>query len=147
MALFHNLRYKQYILKAQRQLRSFLILAIIGIVLFGASTLLKNLVLNEVRKRIESTLHFERAYIQTFPPALVIEDVRSVSSSPFFSARKIEVKITFRSLLSRERPFAVFVDNPTLRIFAAAGGAGTPLNRDASLDLPFIEDRGLILGG
>jgi len=147
MALFHNLRYKQYILKAQRRLRSFLILAIIGIVLFGASTLLKNLVLNEVRKRIESTLHFERAYIQTFPPALVIEDVRSVSSSPFFSARRIEVKVTFRSLLSRERPFVVFVDNPTLRIFAAAGGAGTPINREASLALPFMVDRGLIRGG
>ena len=147
MALFHNLRYKQYILKVRRRLRSFLILVIIGIVLFGASTLLKNLVLNEVRRRIESTLHFERAYIQTYPPALVIEDVRSVSSSPFFSAGRIEVKVTFRSLLSRERPFSVFVENPILRIFARGESPGTSINREVSLALPFIVDRGLIRGG
>jgi len=147
MALFYNLRYKQYILKIRRRLRSFIILALIGVVLFGASTILKNLVLSQVRKRIESSLHFERAYIQTFPPALIIEDVRSVSSSPFFSARKIEVKITMRSLFSRDRPFAIFVDQPILRIFAGGSGSGMSLNREMSLALPFMVDRGLIRGG
>ncbi len=147
MALFYNLRYKQYILKIRRRLRSFFILALIGAVLFGASTVLKNVVLTQVKKQIASTLHFERLYVQTFPPALIIEDVRSVSSSPFFSAQRIEIKVTLRSLFSRDRPFAVYVDQPILRIFAGGTDSSMSINRDISLALPFMVDRGLIRGG
>ncbi len=147
MALLHNLRYKHYIEKARRRIRSFLILAVIGIILFGAGSVVKNFVLKQVKQRIASTLSYERAYIQTFPPALVIEDIRSVSSSPFFSAKKIEVKVSFRSLLSRDSPFAIFVDTPILRIFHSEDASGASLDRQMSFALPFIVDKVLIRGG
>ncbi len=147
MALLHNLRYKQYIEKARKRIRSFLILAVIGLILFGAGSIVKNFVLRQVKQRIASSLSYERAYIQTFPPALIIEDVRSVSSSPFFSAKKVEIKVSFRSLFSRERPFAVFIDNPILRVFQSEDSSDSSLDRQMSFALPFIVDKGLIRGG
>jgi hypothetical protein len=146
MALFHNLRYAHYIVKLRRRLRSFLILALILLVLFGAGTFLKNLVLRQLENRIKSTLGYERAYISTFPPALVMEDVRSVSSSPFFSARKVLVKMSFRSLFAREKPFELYVEDPVLRIFAASGPQ-PPGQTQLSLAVPFIVNKALIRGG
>jgi hypothetical protein len=147
MALLPNLRITQYIYKLRRRVRSFVILLVIGLVLFFAATALKNLVLNQVRQRVASTLRYERAFIRTFPPALVIEDVRSVSSSPFFSARRVEIKVTLRSLLSRDRPFRVYVENPVLRIFTSGSDGPPALDRQLSLAFPFIVDKGLIRGG
>ncbi len=146
MALFHNLRYAHYIVKLRRRIRSFFILALILLVLFGAGTFLKNLTLRQLENRIKSTLSYERATISAFPPALVIEDVRSVSSSPFFSARKVLVKMSFRSLFAREKPFDLYVEDPVLRVFAASGLRSSGQSR-ISLALPFIVNKGLIRGG
>ena len=147
MALLPNLRITQYVYKLRRRVRSFVILLVVGLVLFFAATALKNLVLNQVRRRVASTLSYERAYLRTFPPALVIEDVRSVSSSPFFSARRVEISVTLRSLISRDRPFRVYVENPVLRVFATGPDAPPAPDRQLSLAFPFIVDRGLIRGG
>lgn len=147
MRLFYLLRYKQYILKIRRRLRSFLILAVLAIVLFGAGTVVKNLVLNEVKDQIRSVLAYERLYLSTFPPSLVIEDARSVSSSPFFSAQRIQVRISLKSLLSPEKPFQVFVDRPVLRIFSAAGSKQDQPPPVFSLALPIIIDKGIIRDG
>jgi hypothetical protein len=107
----------------------------------------KNLVLNEVKDRIRSVLNYDRLYISTFPPALVIEDARSVSSSPFFSAQQIQVRISLRSLLSPDKPFQVFVERPVLRIFSSAGPKQNRPSPDFSLTLPFIIDKGIIKDG
>lgn len=123
------------------------ILLVVGLVLFFAATAVKNLVLSQIKNRVASTLSYGQAYLRAIPPALVIEDVRSVSSSPFFSAGRVEISVTLRSLLSRDRPFRVYVENPVLRIFASASDAPPALDRQLSLAFPFIVDKGLIRGG
>jgi len=147
MRLFYLLRYKQYILKIRRRVRSFLILTVLALVLFGAGTFFKNLVLNEVKDRIQSVLGYDRLYLSTFPPSLVIEDARSVSSSPFFSAQRIQVRISLKSLLSPEKPFQVFVERPVLRIFSSSTQEPNKPPPDFSLALPFIIEKGIIKEG
>ncbi|NOR14350.1 MAG: hypothetical protein GQ544_01465, partial [Candidatus Aminicenantes bacterium] len=147
MRIFYHLRYKQYILKIRRRLRTFFILAVLALVLFGAGTAVKNLVLDEIKDQIQSVLGYDRLYVSTFPPALVIEDARSVSSSPFFSAEKIQVRVSLKSLLSPDKLFQVFVDKPVLRIFSSAGRGEDLPPLDFSLALPFIIEKGIIKDG
>ena len=97
-------------MKVNKRLKSLIILSIICVVLFVAGTILKSLFLGQIKKNIQSSFGFDEINLSLFPPALVIEDVRSTSTAPFFSARKITAKISYRSLLSRDRPLNIQID-------------------------------------
>lgn len=146
MRVVHKLRYEHYFSRIKKRIRSFFILTVLAVVLFSAGTILKNIALNQIKDRLHSTLSYTRLYLTSFPPALVMEDVRSVSSSPFFSAEKVLVKISLKSLFSREKPFDVFIEHPVLSIYQASQPSGDkPL--EFNLALPFVLDRGLIRNG
>jgi hypothetical protein len=142
-----SLNYWLIVRNTWKKLRRFFILGLIVLVLFGASNLVRNLVLNQVKKKIQSSFGYTRLYLSLFPPALIIENARSVSSSPFFSARKISVKISTRALLSRDKPFIVLIDNPVLRIYETSGKAKTGKKGKFAGAFPFAVERGLIRDG
>lgn len=134
-------------MKFTRKFRSLIILAVIVVVLFVAGTLIKNFVMNQLKQRIQSSLGYTRLYLSAFPPELVMEDVRSTSSSPFFSAQRVSVRMSLKSLLSREKPFNVVVENPVLSIFSSSGRTGKEVKGDLNLAFPFIVERGIIRNG
>jgi len=138
-----SLNYWLIVRNTWKKLRRFFILGLIALVLFGASNLVKNLVLNQVKKKIQSSFGYTRLYLSLFPPALIIENARSVSTSPFFSARKISVKISTRALLSRDKPFIVLIDNPVLRIYEISDKTKTGKKGKFTLAFPFAVEKNL----
>jgi len=100
-----------------RRLKSLIAFSLLVLLLLGGAIFLKNLILHQVKKKIEATLHYARLRLTVIPPAIVLEDVRTVSASPFFSAEQVIIQIPFLSLLKRDRPLRVFIERPVLRIY------------------------------
>lgn len=134
-------------MKLLRKFRSLIILAVILAVLFLAGTLLKNFALNQLKERIQSSLGYARLYVSTFPPELVMEDVRSTSTSPFFSAQKVSIRLSAKSLFSREKPFKVFVESPVLSVYASSSQLAEKKKFNLNMAFPFIVERGVIRNG
>ncbi|HUU37477.1 MAG TPA: translocation/assembly module TamB domain-containing protein [Candidatus Desulfaltia sp.] len=131
----------------KKRLGSLIAFAILVAVLLGGGIYLRNFLHSQVRKRIQSAFSYSRIHLHAFPPSLVLEDVRTVSPSPFFSARSVSVVLPFRSLFKNEKPLAVFIDQPVIRIIGAPEGAERKEKPGLSLALPFAIERGLIRGG
>jgi len=128
-----------------RRLRSLLAFlaaaAVIAAVLFG----LRALVLRQVRAGLGSSVNYARIRLTALPPSIVIEDVRSVTSSPFFSAERVTLRFAYGTLLRRDKSFRVLIERPVLRLYAPSpsGGRG-PARR--SVSLPFAIENGVIRG-
>jgi len=140
-----SLNYWLLVRRFWKKVKRFIILGLIALLLFAAGNLVKNIVLSQVKKRIQSSFGYSRLYLSLFPPSLIMEDVRSVSTSPFFSAKKVSIKISTRSLLSRDRPFNVIIEEPILRIYSSSSRS----TDSSSLypTLPFVIEKGLIKDG
>jgi len=142
-----SLNYWILIRRAARKLKRIFILLAVFIVLFAASTLVKNIILGHIKQRIQTTFGYSRLYLSVFPPALIIEDARSVSTSPFFSASRVSIRISTRSLISRNQAFSVVVQDPVLRVYAPTGEGGVPGIDSISPMLPLMIEKGLIRNG
>ncbi|MGB8952323.1 MAG: translocation/assembly module TamB domain-containing protein [Candidatus Aminicenantales bacterium] len=129
-----------------RRLKSLIIYSLILLFLFAAGVVLKNIFLFQIKKRIEPALNYSHLRLNLFPPSLVIEDVRTVSSSPFFSAQKIVIRISYVALLTKEKPLDVFIEQPVLRIYEVLSGPGGKKSF-LPLTLPFTINKGLLRGG
>jgi hypothetical protein len=84
--------------------------------------------------------------VSVFPPVLILEDVRARTPSPLFSAKKIAVRISYGSLLTRERPFNVSIERPILRLNGTSAKKGKE-KREFSFSLPFSVEAGSIKEG
>ena len=115
------------------------------ILLFGSVVVGKNIFLGQLKREIRRTFRYGDLRMSYFPPAIVLENVRSVPEPPVFRARLIRVELPFLSLLRNEKSVTVFLDSPEVRIRAgvlpAAGRERLPLS------LPFTIERGLIRNG
>ncbi|MGB7297084.1 MAG: translocation/assembly module TamB domain-containing protein [Candidatus Aminicenantales bacterium] len=131
----------------RKRLGSLIAFSVLVAVLLGGGIYLRNFLRNQVRNRIESAFSYSRIHLGAFPPSLVLEDVRTVSPSPFFSARRVSIILPFRSLFKSEKPLEVFIDQPVIRIVTAPEGAGSKEKPSLSLALPFAIEKGLIRGG
>jgi hypothetical protein len=109
----------------------------------AAGILIRNIVLSQVRGQIEASFQYSRIQVSFFPPSLVIENLRSKSGSPSFSARSVRISISYPALLSTERPVSVLLEEPNLRFTEAAPRSGRPLK----VELPFSVEKGLIRNG
>lgn len=134
-------------MRRKRKLKSLVITGVIVLVIFGTGFVLKNIFLQQVKKQFQSSFGYTRLHLNIFPPSLIIIDARSTSSSPFFSARKISVRMSFRALLSREKPFNVFIENPIFRFYELSGDRENPEQRPFEFSLPFTLERGWIKDG
>jgi len=132
----------------RKTIRSLMILSMILVFLFAAGVVAKNVFLRQIRVKIQDSIGYSRLHLSFLPPALILEDIRSKSVSPFFSARRMEVKISYRSLLTAERPLDILVETPILRVYSQPGGTAREGDKSPwGLDLPFPVERGLIRGG
>ena len=131
----------------RRRLGSLIAFAVLVGVLLGGGIYLRNFLRSQVRKRIESAFSYSRIRLHAFPPGLVLEDVQTVSASPFFSARRVSISMPFRSIFKSEKPLAVFIDQPVFRFTASAEGTRGKDKPGFALAIPFAIERGLIRGG
>ena len=118
-----------------RRRRPLIVSAIILTSLVAVGLAVKGLVVARIRSAIEATFHFDAIKVIAFPPALVIDGVRSVSTSPSFIARRVEIQIPFSALFRREKAFRVLIDGPVVRFRDAAPGAA-PVDAAAAASAP-----------
>jgi hypothetical protein len=128
-----------------KRLLSLLGFVILVAALLGGGIYLRNFILRQVQKRIQSTFSYARIHLRLVPPSVVFDDVRTVSSSPFLSAQRVSVGLPLASLFKNEKPLAVFIDRPVVRI--TEGQKGASRKSIPSLSLPFVIEKGLIRGG
>ncbi len=131
----------------KKRLGSLVAFAVLVAALLGGGLYLRNFLRGQVQKRIQSVFSYSRIRLHAFPPGLVLEDVQTVSPSPFFSAKSVSFVLPFRSVFKSEKPLVVFIDRPVIRIIAAAKDAGEGDKPSFSLALPFAIERGLIRDG
>ncbi len=133
--------------KRKRKFKSLIILGVILLILIGASLVVKNIFLRQVKKQIQASFGYTGLHLNIFPPTLIIEDARSTSSSPFFSASKISIRISFQALLSREKPFRVFIENPIFRFYELSITRESQEQLPSQFSLPFALEIGWIKNG
>jgi len=133
--------------KRKRTFKSLIILGVILFILIGAGLVVKSIFLRQVKKQIQASFDYAHLHLNIFPPTLIIDDARSTSSSPFFSASKISVRISFQALLSREKPFQVFIENPTFRFYESSIERESQEQLPFQFNLPFALEKGWIRNG
>jgi len=130
-----------------KKLKRLIVLSLVVLLIVGAGIILKNIFLNQVKKRIQDTFNYAQLRLSFFPPALIVEDARTISPSPFFSAKEVSFGISFKSLLTRERPLKVFMDEPVLVIHTAVSPEEKKDKARSIFPLPFDLERVLIREG
>lgn len=129
-----------------RRLKTLILFGLFVGLLLGAGVAARNIILHQVRKKIEATLHYGKIRLRPIPPSIILEDVRTVTSSPFFAAEKVVLQISTRSIFRRDRPLKVFIDRPTIRLYAKPSREPRkPLTLD--LRFPFAVEQGLVRNG
>jgi hypothetical protein len=134
-------------MKRKRKLKSLIIFGVIFLIIFGAGIVLKNIFLQQIKKQIQSNFGYSQLRLKVFPPELVIEDARSTTSSPFFSANKISVRMSFQALLSREKPFQALIENPIFRFYESSETREDQKQLPFQISLPFVLEMGWIKEG
>ncbi len=130
--------------KARRTAVFVLVLAVLAV----AVVLGKNALLNEVRKEIRKNYAYGRLAVDYFPPALVVEDLRSLADPPAFRVRRVRIEVPYLSLLRNRKSLSVSLDSPEFRIARRPAAPRTKPRQPISLlSLPFIIERGLIENG
>jgi hypothetical protein len=109
-------------MKILKRFKGLIVFFLVMALLFGALVVGKNIFLRQARAKLDTIITYARLRLSYLPPALVLEDVRAVAASPFFSARKVTVRISYMSLLSKEKPLTVVIEGPVLHVSENAGG-------------------------
>jgi hypothetical protein len=115
--------------------------------LLGTGAVLKNIFLYRIKKKIQANFDYTHLHLSLFPPVLVLEDASSRSQSPFFSAKKIAVKISYKSLFKKEKPFTVIIERPILKLYENSGKKQKEEKRKFSFSFPFPVEDGSIKDG
>ena len=132
---------------AKKKLASLIAFAVLASALLGGGIYLRNFIRGQVRKKIQASFAYSRIHLHLFPPSVLLEDIRTVSQSPSFSAKSVSVILPFSSLFKNAKPLTVFVDRPVIRISARPEGQAAGAKSKVSLALPFIIEKGLVRGG
>ncbi|MBE0461078.1 MAG: translocation/assembly module TamB domain-containing protein [Candidatus Aminicenantes bacterium] len=121
-------------MKFGRRLKSLVTIFVILAILFGGGTFLKNMFLRQLRAKIQSNFDFNRFHFTIFPPGLIIEELRTKSLHPFFSAKSVKLKFSYKSLLTQNRPFNILIDHPVLIIYPNA----QPSKKEGKIELSTV---------
>jgi hypothetical protein len=133
-------------MKAHKKLRLLIILFIIVLFLAGSGVVIKNIVLNRITKKVQASFEYSHLHVSVFPPVLILEDVRARTPSPLFSAKRIAVRISYGSLLTRERSFNVSIERPILRLDGTSPKTEKE-KKEVSFSLPFSVEAGSVKEG
>jgi len=146
---FHAIfRVRELVRALVRKARRTAVWAVVLAVLAAAVVVGKNVLLNEVRKGIRKTYAYGRLTIAYFPPALVIEDLRSLADPPAVRVKRVRVEVPYLSLLRNRKSLSVRLDSPEFRVVRPPAAAPAKPRRPLSLlSLPFVIERGVIEDG
>ena len=115
-------------------------------ILLGAAAVAKSYFLGQVRRRVDAAFVYDEFRLSYLPPTLVLKNVRSRPPSTAFAARTVAVRMSYLSLLRRDKPFVVFLDRPVVSldedVLRGDGKKRRPL-----FPQPFSVERGLVHDG
>jgi TamB, inner membrane protein subunit of TAM complex len=131
----------------KKRLGSLIAFALLVSILLGGGIYVRNFIRGQINKKIQSSFVYSRIHLHLFPPSVQLEDVRTVSPSPFFSASRVSITLPFRSLFKNDKPLRVFIDRPVIRILALPKKKPAKAGPKFSLALPFAIEKGLVRGG
>ena len=134
-------------MRINKRIKSLIILSLILLLSVGAGFVLRSFFLGQIKKKIQSSLDYTHLHLSFLPPTLILENVRARSLTPFFSAKKIVVKVSYKSLLTRKRLFNVFIERPILRLTDTSTKEEEGEKREFSFPFQFSVAEGLINGG
>ena len=129
-----------------RRVRRSAVTAFVLLLLFGSVVVGKNVFLGQLEREVAKTFAYGRLRISYLPPAIVLENVRTLAGAPLFRARAIRVEVPFLSLVRNEKSVNVVIDGPEVRLRA---GAPEPDEKRpvTPLTLPFAVERGVVQDG
>jgi hypothetical protein len=109
----------------------------------------KNVLLKEVAAGIHKSFAYDSLKLSYFPPALVIENVRSLVEPPTLRARQVRIEVPYLSLLRNRKVLSVVLESPEVHIRPPAAGAPRRKARPplSILELPFVIESGRIENG
>ncbi len=118
------------------------VFGLVALLLFAALVIGKNVFLGRVRRELGASFEYGSLRLSAFPPALVVEDVRSRAPGPVFAARRVTVSMTYLALLRREKPLRVSLEGAVLRL-SEEDLRPSKTGRRPLLPLPFEIERGV----
>ncbi len=141
MRIHAHFRIRAHLQNFVKRVRRWAVAAFVLLLLFSALVVGKNVFLGEIKKEIHKSFAFDSIRLSYFPPALTLEDVRSLSTPPLFRARRLRVEVPFLSLIRNEKDVVVDIEGLAVRLNAELLRArpGRP-----TFSLPFTISRGVI---
>jgi hypothetical protein len=134
-------------MKVNKKIKSIFVACLIILLFLAGGVVVRNIILQQVKNKIQPSLGYSRIHLKIFPPTLVIDDARTASSSPFFSAGRISIQLAFRYLLSKEKPLLVLIESPVMRFYSPAGEKADTDKSPFQIGLPFTLDRAWVRNG
>ncbi|MFO7734238.1 MAG: translocation/assembly module TamB domain-containing protein [Candidatus Aminicenantes bacterium] len=133
---------RRLIQRIRRIAVAFLVLGFLG----GSLVVGRSVLVGEIRKELSKTFAYDDLQISSFPPAILLKEVRTLTDPPLFRARAVKVEMPLWSLLRNRKAVSVVFDSPELRIGPEALRPRAARARPA-LSLPFNVDRGVVRDG
>jgi len=132
-----------------QKVRRFAVTVVVLGLLLSSLVVGRSLFLNEVRNEVRKTFAYAGLKLSYFPPALVLEDVRSLAGPPTFKARRVRVELPYLSLLRNRKSISVVLDGPEIRFVRSEGAAPRAKARrpGSAFSLPFTIEQGLVENG
>ena len=114
---FHAIfRVRELVRTLVQKARRTAVFVLVLVVLAVAVVLGKNALLNEVRKGIRKNYAYGRLAVDYFPPALVVEDLRSLADPPAVRVKRVRIEVPYLSLLRNRKSLSVSLDSPEFHI-------------------------------
>ena len=134
-------------MKIKKRVRSLIVAAVVILFFLGAGVFIKNIFLSRIKNEIDANFFYDRLHMSFFPPVLVMENVKTRIPSPYFSAEKISVRISYGALLTRQKPLNVVIEQPVLIISETSQKREADAKKEFALSFPFLIEQGLIKNG
>lgn len=139
-------RVRELVRRLVKKIRRIAVSVLVLGFLAGSLAVGKAVLVEEIRKEVRKTFDYESLQMTSFPPALVIEEVRTLAGPPLFRAQRVKFEMPYLSLLRSRKAISIIIDSPEARIGpdVLRPRPGRP---GAALSLPFIIERGVIRNG
>lgn len=139
-------RIRELVRRLVQRIRRIAVAVLVLGFLGGSLVVGRSVLFGEIRKELRKTFAYADLRVSSFPPAILLEEVRTLTDPPLFRARAVKVEMSLWSLLRNRKAVSVVFDSPEVRIGPEALRPRTGRARPA-LSLPFNVDRGVVRDG
>ena len=89
MIIHPHIRIREHIQSLVRRVRRLAAILFVLFLLAGGVIVGKNIFLGQIRSELRKSLEYGDLRLSYIPPAIILEDVRSVAAPPLFRARQV----------------------------------------------------------